>query len=103
MNRCATSKIQAPHLVTPSAGVPSPAGDRVINNSCPDEHEDDTGQHAAALGDGSGGESDGNGAEHALVDGEEQIREARRADGWTGEDVLEAKVGQVANKGPSGM
>lgn len=103
MHRGTTGKVQPAHLIAPTTGVPCPAGNWVVNNSGPDEHEDDTGQHAATLGNGSGGESDGNGAEHALVDGEEQIRETGRADGWTGEYVLEAEVGEVSDERASGM
>lgn len=96
----AAGEIQAAHLERPPGGVPRPAGDGVVDDRGPDEHEDDAGQHAAALGDGARGERDRDGAEHALVHGEEQVRDAARADRRPREDVLEAEVGEVADEGP---
>jgi len=48
-------EVEAPELVDPARGVPGPAGDGVVDEGCPDEHEDHAGEHAAALTDGSDG------------------------------------------------
>lgn len=91
----AAGKVEAAHLVAPARGVPGPAGDGVVDDGGPDEHEDDAGEHAPALGDGARGQGDGDGREHALVDGEQQVRDARRPYRGPREHVPEAKVGQV--------
>lgn len=66
----ATGKVETSHLVRPAARIPSPAGDGVVDDGGPDKHEDNAGQHTAALSDCASGEGDGDGREHALVDGE---------------------------------
>lgn len=99
MHGGASGKVEAAHPVGPSARVPGPAGDGVVDNRGPDEHEDDAGEDPAALGDSSGGEGNGDGREHALVDGEEDVGDARGADRRGGQHVLEAEVGEVADEG----
>jgi len=37
-----TSKVKTTHLEDPSGGVPSPASNRIVDESRPDKHEDDT-------------------------------------------------------------
>ena len=58
MDGCAASEVKTSHLEDPPGGVPSPAGDGVVDDSRPDEHVDNAGEHAAAFGDGSDGECD---------------------------------------------
>lgn len=41
----------------PAVGVPGPVGDGVVDDGGPDEDEDDGGEHAAAISDGTDGES----------------------------------------------
>lgn len=91
-------EVKTAEPVRPPGRVPRPAGNRVVDDRRPHEHEDDAGEHAPALGDGAHGEGDGDGAEHALVDGEEEVRDAGRADRGLREDVAEAKVFEVANE-----
>lgn len=40
MHGSSTGEIETSHLEDPSGGVPCPAGDRVVDDGCPDEHED---------------------------------------------------------------
>ena len=51
-------KVQAAHVEDPSGGVPGPAGNGVVDDGGPDEHVDDTREHASSLGDGSNSKSD---------------------------------------------
>lgn len=92
------SEVEAAHLGDPAGWVPGPAGDGVINDGGPDEHEDDAGQHAAALGDSADGQGDGDGGEHALVDSEQQVGDLGRADGGGGQHVAEAEVLEVTEE-----
>ena len=55
---CTTGEVETTHLGDPAGRVPSPAGYSVVDESCPDEHEYDTGEHTAALGDSTDGKSD---------------------------------------------
>lgn len=41
-----TCKIETTHFEDPAGGVPGPAGDGIVDDGGPDEHEDDTGEHA---------------------------------------------------------
>lgn len=99
MHGGATGKVQHTHLVRPSIRVPSPTGDGVVDNSGPNKDEDDAWEHAATLGDGAGSKGDGHGGEHALVDGEEHIRDVSGAHRGPGQDIFETKVGQVTDEG----
>jgi hypothetical protein len=92
-----SSKVEAAHLEHPALGVPGPASNRVVDDRRPDEHEDDTGQHAAALSDGADGQRHRDGGEHALVDGEQQVGDPGGADGRRGQDVAEADVLKVTD------
>jgi len=97
MHRRAPGKIQSPHLIRPPRGIPRPARNGIVNHRRPDEHEYHAGQHPPPLGDGAGGQRDGNGREHALVDGEEQIGDSVGSDGGVRKHVDEAEVRQVTN------
>ena len=99
----ASSIVEASEAVGPATGVPSPASDGVVDDSSPDEHEDDAGKHAATLSHGTGGQSDGDGREHALVNGKEQVGDVGAGDRGLSEDVAEAEVGQVTNERSSGV
>lgn len=80
VDRRAPGEVETAHLVAPSQRAPGPAGDRIVNEGGPDEHEDDAGKHPAALGNGTRSQGHGDGREHALVEREEQVRDAGRAD-----------------------
>ena len=53
MDGRATGKIETAELVDPPARVPGPAGDGVVDEGCPYEHEDEAGGDAAAIRDGA--------------------------------------------------
>lgn len=103
MHGGASGEVQPSHLVGPSARIPRPARDGVVYDGRPDEHEDDAGEHAASLGDGTGGERDGDGREHALVDGEEEVGDLVGAHGRAGEDVHEAEIREITDERAGGM
>ena len=92
-----SSEIKPSHLEHPSGRVPCPACDWVVDDGCPDEHEENGREHTTALRDSSNGKSNRDGCEHALVDGEEEIRDLGGAHGWCSEDVPEADVLQVSD------
>ena len=48
-----TGEVKAAHFIDPAGRVPGPAGDGVVDDGCPDEHEDDAGEHAAAVSGGA--------------------------------------------------
>lgn len=73
VNWSSTGEIEAAELVDPSRRVPRPAGNRIIDDGGPDEHEDESWQNATALGSGADREGNCNACEHALVDGEEEV------------------------------
>ena len=92
VDRSASCVIKRGQVEEPSVGVPGPAGDRVVDDGGPDEHEDDAGQHAAALGDGSDGQGYCYASEHSLVDGEEEVGDLVAAYAGGAEDVAKADV-----------
>ncbi len=47
---CPASKVETSHLGNPACGVPGPAGNGVVDERGPDEHENHAGEHAAAFG-----------------------------------------------------
>ena len=61
MHGGAAGEIEPAHHCHPAGGIPGPAGDGVVDESGPEEHEDDAGKHAAAFGDGADGEGDAKG------------------------------------------
>jgi hypothetical protein len=98
VHRCAAGKVIAAHNVAPAIGVPSPAGDGIVNDGGPAEGEDHGRQKTAAFGGGANGECDRDGGEHALVDGKHQIWNAAGADGRRAQDISEANVLEVADE-----
>lgn len=52
----AAGKVVVGQLGEPAVCVPGPVGDGVVDDGGPDEHEDDGGEHAAAVSDGTDGE-----------------------------------------------
>ena len=83
--------------------VPCPAGYSVVDNGGPNEHEDNAGEHSAALCDGADSKSNPvcsislglytaivgfidvrDCGKHALVNSEEKIRDPVAAHGWCG-------------------
>lgn len=57
MDGAAAGEVVVGQLGEPAVGVPGPVGDGVVDDGGPDEHEDDGGEHAAAVSDGTDGES----------------------------------------------
>lgn len=57
----ASSEVEVAEDVEPAGRIPGPAGDGVVDDSAPDEHENDTGQETTALSDSADGKSN---AEH---------------------------------------
>lgn len=49
----AAGKVEATELEGPPVGVPGPVGNRIVDDCRPDEHEDDGGEHSAAIGCGT--------------------------------------------------
>jgi hypothetical protein len=49
MDWSSACEVKSAHLVGPSCGVPSPAGNGVVDYRCPDEDEDAAGEHAASV------------------------------------------------------
>ena len=116
MHGRSSGEVQAAHLVDPAGGIPGPAGDGVVDDGGPDEHEDDAGKHAASVrccsdGQGRSGRVSSatitshhgpsvcsrNGSEHALIDGKEQIRNLWTSHGRMCQNVSEADVVEVPN------
>ena len=98
VHRCSSRKIQPSHLVGPPTRVPRPAGDGIVDDGGPDEHENDTGQHAPTLRDGTRSQGDSDGREHALIYGEEKIGDLVGADGGACKNVHEAEIREVTDE-----
>lgn len=116
MDGSSTGEVNAAHPRHPAGRIPSPTGNGIVDDGRPDEHEHDTWEHPAAFGNSAYGESNTNctisypvplniferpllrdGSKHSLVDGKQQIRDSFAADGWCGQDIPKANVGQVSN------
>ena len=93
----ATGKIKTTHVESPARAVPRPACNRIVDNSGPDEGEDHGGQNAATLSGSTDGEGNGDGGEHALVNGKHEIWDLGRSDRGSTENIAEANVAQVAD------
>ena len=57
MHWCPAGEVEPAKDKGPPVGVPGPAGEGVVDERCPDEDEDDGGEHAAAVGGGADGQS----------------------------------------------
>lgn len=57
VHRSTTCEVETSELEYPTGCVPGPAGNRVVNDGGPDEHEDDAREHAATLSDGANSKS----------------------------------------------
>lgn len=91
--------VEPAHPERPTGGVPRPAGDGVVDERRPDEHEGDGRQHPAPLCRGADGQRYRQRRQHTLVHGEEEVRDAVAPDGGTRQDALETGVAQVADEG----
>ena len=80
MDGSSTSEIKTTELIGPTRWVPCPAGNRVVDDGAPDEHKDYTREQACAVDGGTNGESGSDCCEHALIDGEEDVRYLGAAD-----------------------
>lgn len=98
MDGTTAGKVEGREIVQPTLGVPSPAGDRAVDDGGPDETEDEAGDDLAALKGAADDDHDGAGAEHELVEAEDNVGEVGAADAGGGRDVLHAEVGQVADE-----
>ena len=117
MHRGTSSEVEATHRSYPPSRIPSPACNRIVNYRGPDHHEDDTWKHAASFSDGANSKGDSvwvlvsqrnlySGgkvrlryrSEHALVDGEEEIRDLVAANRWRGQGVPESDVVEVTDE-----
>lgn len=49
VNWSSSGKVETTKFVDPACRIPSPARDRIVDNGCPDEHEDDAGKHARTV------------------------------------------------------
>lgn len=56
MHWCSASKIQATEHERPAVSVPGPAGERVVDDGCPDKDENYGWEHAATVGSGTDGQ-----------------------------------------------
>lgn len=56
MDGAAAGEVVVGELGEPAVGVPGPVGNGVVDDGGPDEHEDDGGEHAAAVSDGTDSE-----------------------------------------------
>lgn len=79
VDRGTTSKVEGAEFIKPAGRIPSPAGERVVDERAPDKDENDAGKQSTTFGSSTDGESWGDGSEHALVDSVEDIRETSRA------------------------
>lgn len=57
MDRTATGKIIAGKVEEPAIGVPGPVGDGIVDDSGPEEHEDNGREDAASVGYSTDGKS----------------------------------------------
>lgn len=97
MDGSTTGEVKATELGGPTADVPGPVSDRIVDNCGPDEDEEDHGHDAATLGGGADGESGSDGSEHALVDSEDDVGDLGVAHGGIHVDTTEEGVGEVAD------
>lgn len=118
MNRRSSGEIQPAHFVHPAGRVPRPAGNRIVNDGGPDQHEHHARQHPTAIGGGANRQGRSartstcipsifftgrirrdsrDGGEHALVDGEEEIGDFGASHGRRAQDVSESNVIEVAD------
>lgn len=98
----AAGKVERGQRVQPAAGVPGPAGDGAVDDGGPPEAEDERGHDAAALKGAAHHDLHRAGAEEELVQAEDDVRDGGVADARGGDDVLQAEVGEVADKGARG-
>ena len=73
MDWSTSGKIKTTENINPTIGIPCPTGDRIVDNGCPDEDEDDTRKHATAFSSSANCESWSDGSEHTLENGECQV------------------------------
>lgn len=118
MDGSATGEIETSHDERPTSRIPCPVSNGVVNDGGPDEHEDDARKHAGAVDSGTNGQSRASfsvsiyvdtqtaerisslrdSSKHSLEETKENIRDLGATDRGGGEDVLEAKVVEVADE-----
>lgn len=63
-----TSEVETAEDEGPAIRVPGPIRDRIIDERCPHENEDEDGAETGTLGEPTDGERRGDGGEHTLED-----------------------------------
>lgn len=96
VHRSTASEIERRKIIQPSIGVPSPVGNRAINDSSPDKSEDERGNDTAALKRAANDDHDGARAEEELVEDEDDFGEDAAG---IGDGVLETEFAKVTNEG----
>lgn len=100
MDRSTSSKVKATKNENPAIRIPSPAGDGVVDDCCPDEDEDATGEHAATFRGSADRERGSDGCEHTLENSEKEIRDFAA---WLCQYTPETDVVHVANESAGGL
>lgn len=103
VDRGATSKVKTTHVEGPAGAVPGPASNGIVDDGGPDEGEDHGGQDATTLGGSTDGEGNGDGGEHALVNGKHEIRNLAGSDRGGTENIAETNVAQVTDELAGGV
>ena len=98
MNGSAASVVKRRQVEEPSVRVPSPGGNRAVDDRGPAEGKDQTGQDAATFEGASDQDLDGTGAEQQLVEAEDDLWDVGVAGRGCRRDVLQAEVGHVADE-----
>jgi len=88
VDRGTTRKVETTELERPAVGVPSPAGDGIVDDRFPYEHKDEHWSEFATFSNGTGCDDDSDRCEHELVDTEDDGRNANRTDGRSIECIL---------------
>jgi hypothetical protein len=119
VHRCAAGEVETSHFEGPAGGVPGPAGDGVVDDGAPDEHEDYARQHAASVCCGANRQSgtrllvsfhllllvdiEGmdirDSSKHPLINRKQQIRDPRTADTRRTQHVPEPDILQITDEG----
>ena len=100
MDRSTTSEIETAQLVYPTIGIPSPAGNGIVDDRCPDKDENDAREHATTLSYSADGESRSDGSEHTLENCEEKIGNIAAL---LSQNTLETEVIEVTDEFVGGL
>ena len=98
MDGGSTCEIETAEDKGPSVGVPRPICDGVVDESGPNEDEDDHGTQTTAFGDGTDGEHGGDCGEHELVYAEYDGGDTCGTHGRSVEDTDEGSVFEITDE-----